>query len=699
MPFRSLSYNPPSRRRHIAGRHGGMLILVICLIVALPGCSSQSSSRAPKLSSDTTCAACNNFYEYANRTWLDTASIPPASGSWGVWSANDTRVLTQLHEILQTATAAASQPGQTASQKKLGLLNSSCMDSARAERDGIKPLRPALASISSIANPADIAREIARLHNDGVQAVFRFSSDVDRTGDLHYIATIEQGRQALSTQGYLANDSAANRRRIAYREHVTRTFVLAGESPDSAQLDAGRVLTLETALAKASMTRQQEDNESLTQMFRHFSLADLRKITPGFSWDNYLRDRNAPALSSLVVPQPEFLTAVAQLVSTRPVPEWRAYFRWQVLSDASRFLSSSFAGESFKFSQQSSGATVQEPRWQRCVREVSTDVPELLGRAYIEHTFSPESKARIDTMVKEIRAVLVERIKIVPWLTEPTRLQALQKANAFGVKIAYPDKWHDYTSLQITPGSFITARTQALRFENARMMERIDSLPDPEQWDFHGQYHYIPQSPTAWANWTEIIFPAAYLQSPNYDSTADMAANYGAIGVIIGHEMTHLFTAFGGDIDAKGRIRRWWTDTDSTRFAVLQARLVRQYNGYTVLDSATHVNGAATVSENLADVGGVELAFAALERSLAGKPRAARGDTTPEMRFFLSYARARVSKSRPAYLRTQVVSDGHAPSVARVNGPLSNSPEFARAFGCKPGDAMAPPDSMQTHIW
>jgi putative endopeptidase len=302
-------------------------------------------------------------------------------------------------------------------------------------------------------------------------------------------------------------------------------------------------------------------------------------------------------------------------------------------------------------------------------------------------------------MVTQIRAVLTERLKTVPWLTEPTRREALSKAKIFGVKIAYPDKWHDYSALRITPGSFVTQRAEAFQFESDRLMARIGHAQDPAEWDFHGQYHFVPQSPTAWANWDEIIFPAAYLQAPLYDSTADLATNYAGIGVVIAHEMTHLFTADGGDIDGAGLIRHWWTPTDSIRFAAIQNRLIQQYDRYTVLDSATHVNGTLTIGENLADVGGVELAYAALERAVAQSSKKAQSDTTPEKRFFLAYAHARVSKSRPEYLRQALANDGHAPSMFRVNGPLADFVPFGKIFGCKVGDPMMPADSMRTQIW
>jgi predicted metalloendopeptidase len=439
-------------------------------------------------------------------------------------------------------------------------------------------------------------------------------------------------------------------------------------------------------------------------MFRHLSLARLEHDAPGFAWTTYLRERrvaNVARMDSLIVQAPSYYNEVAKLATERPMSEWRAYLRWRLLATNAPFLSDPFVREDFDWARRSSGVTAMTPRWDRCAREIGADVPELLGRAYAERNFPAPSKARIDSMVTQIRAVLVERIATVPWLTEPTRKLALEKARRFGVKIGYPDKWHDVSALRVTPGAFVTQRAAAQRFEADRMAARIGRVPDRAEWDYHSYYHFVPQSPTAWANWDEIIFPAAYLQPPLYDPSASIADNFGAIGVIIGHEMTHLFTADGGDVDARGRVRHWWTPTDSARFADVQARMIRQFDGYTVLDSATHVSGSRTLSENLADLGGIELAFAAMQRMLARQPRSvvAAGDTTEEMRFFLSYARSRVAKYRPEHLRQVVKNDWHAPAIWRVNGPLSDFDGFAKTFGCEAGSAMLRGEGERVRVW
>lgn len=651
---------------------------------------------------DSTCAACHDFYSWANRAWLDTASIPASRAEVGTWSANEARVTAQLRAVLESA-AAIPRARATSTDRMLGTLYATCMDSARANADGVTPLIPALRAIDAIRTPGDLARVLAQLHRDGVPAAFTFASEVDRTGAvLRYAGSLDVQRLPLGAHGYAATDSAARERIARYREHIARTFALAGDPPTSAEREASAVVAVETALARA--TPPAPEDISVADMFHHVSVAQLERDGPGFDWATYLRTRGAPPMDSMLVQVPSYFTAFARIASSRPMSDWRAYLRWRLLATASPFLSDAFVRESFDESRQSTGATAIAPRWERCVREISADVPEVLGRAYVARTFPPSAKARIDSMVTQIRAVLLQRLAGVPWLTDATRRTALDKARHFGVKIGYPERWHDVSALRIEPGAFITERDAAQRFESDRIVARIGRVPDRREWDYHSFYHFVPQSPTAWANWDEIIFPAAYLQPPLYDSTASIAANYGAIGIVIGHEITHLFTADGGDVDADGRVHHWWTPTDSARFAAIRQRMIRQFDAYTVLDSATHVNGTLTLSENLADLGGVELAYAAMERALARqRPSARTGiasrDTTPEMRFFLSYARFRVSKTRPERLREALTSDGHAPSFARVNGPLSDFAEFASAFDCKRGDPMVRPDSVRVRIW
>lgn len=685
-----------SRRFLVAASLGCALVVLAVGVAGAPVGAQSSASAAPRAA--VPCPACTDFYSWANRAWLDTASIPATSSEVGTWSANDARVTAQLRAAMEAAAATRSAHASFA-DRTLGLMYASCMDSARANALGIAPIASELAVIDAMKTPADLARELARLHRRGVNALFTLSSDVDRSTDLHYAATLDPQRLPLGAHGYTPTSAAGRERLARYRAHVARTFALAGESSANAARHADIVVSVDSALAAA--TPPEPDDIAVADMFRHATMAQIERDGAGFDWPAYLRARNAPRIDSAITMAPSYFAGAARLVTSRPISDWRAYLRWRVLTTSSPFLSDAFVDEDFGWTRASTGAAANAPRWERCVREISADVPEVAGRAYVERNFPPSAKAHIDSMVRQIRAVLMERIATVPWLTDATRSATLDKARHFGVKIGYPDRWHDVSALHVVAGPFITQRAAAQRYEADRMIARIGTAPDRREWDYHSYYHFVPQSPTAWANWDEIIFPAAYLQAPLYDSTASIATNYGAIGIIIGHEMTHLFTADGGDIDARGAVHHWWTPTDSARFAAVQQRLIHQYDGYTVLDSATHVNGTLTLSENLADLGGVELAYAALERALARHPelRRPRGDTTLEQRFFLSYARDRASKMRPERMRSALESDGHAPSQWRTNGPLSDFAGFAKAFGCAPGDPMARPDSVRARVW
>lgn len=702
-----------SRLKPSTGRSVGALLGVV-LTALVTACaprgatslaSTNGGARATAQDTTTTCAACSDFYTYANRSWLDTAAIPATMSDWGAFSANSAGVTASLHAILQDATSASVAPGSR--EAMLGGYYASCMDSTRAERDGLAPLHATLTRIAAITDRADIVRALATLRRAGVPVAFSFSSDVDRVGARRYIAMVEQGGMGLPVDTYLSTTPPAVTRRKAYATHVEHVFMLAGASASEAARDAGYVLAMETGLARGSLTRLQLVQATLSDFYREVSFSALMASAPDFPWADYLRTLEAPTPDTVIAPAPDFVAGVDRLLRERSVAEWRAYFRWRVLSDASPFLSRSFVEEHYRWASGATGTAVIPPRAERCVTATSDGLPELLGRSYAERSLSPASKARMNDMVEQIRAVLIERLATVPWLSAESRPVALEKAQRFGVKIGYPDSWHDYSALKLEPGAFVTMRAAALEFETDRLIQRIGQVPNPAEWDYHGQYRFVPQSPTAWANWDEIIFPAGYLHPPLFDSTADLATNLGGIGVVIAHEMTHLFTAGGGDIDQAGRIRRWWTTGDSTQFAAVAVRAVSQYNGYSLLDSATHVNGSLTLDENLADIGGVELAYAALVRTLeqrraAGSGsdlRPAAGDTTPEQRFFLAYARSRVSKSRPEYLRQSLASDAHAPSQFRVNGPLANYPSFAETFACQAGNAMVRPESVRVRIW
>ncbi|MBV9107949.1 MAG: M13 family metallopeptidase, partial [Gemmatimonadetes bacterium] len=436
---------------------------------------------------------------------------------------------------------------------------------------------------------------------------------------------------------------------------------------------------------------QQRDPNAI---YHKLSMAQVRALAPNFDWTSFLREAGAPAVDSVLVRQPDFITAVGRLMQTVPVADWQTYFRWRLADGMASRLSSAFVNEDFAFGRRFTGATEQQPRWKRCLGEADNGLGELLGQAYVQRAFPPAAKSRADEMVRNLRTALADRIRHLTWMSDATKQQALAKLDAFQQKIGYPSKWRDYTALQVRPGSFAENAMAAARFAYERQMAKIGKPVDRTEWGM------TPPTVNAYysAPMNEIVFPAGILQPPFFDPNADDATNYGAMGAVIGHEATHGFDDEGRQYDAAGNLRDWWTAEDAARYTAQAQRIVDQFNGYTAVDTL-HLNGKLTAGENIADLGGLTIAYAAMEKSLEGKPRQIINGYTPEQRFFLGWARVWREVNRPEYSRMLVTVDPHSPGRWRVNGPLSNMPEFAQAFHCQPGDPMVRPDSVRVQIW
>jgi putative endopeptidase len=454
------------------------------------------------------------------------------------------------------------------------------------------------------------------------------------------------------------------------------------------------VLALETRLAGASMPRVAMRDPNAT--YHKMSLAEFQAITPHIDMKRYLDQVGAGTVTVVNVRQPDFFRTVDTLVTTVPLEDWKAYLRWRAASSASPALSSAFVNQSFSWQQNLSGAKELRPRWKRCAGATNAVLGEAVGEEYVRRTFTPAAKARALAMVNNLRDVLRERIGQLAWMSDSTKSQALVKLNAFTRKIGYPDKWRDYSALQVKQGAFAENLQAATRFSNAREWKKLGKPVDRTEWAMTPPTVNAYYSPLL----NEIVFPAGILQPPFYDAGADDAVNYGGMGAVIGHEMTHAFDDQGRQFDASGNLRDWWTAQDAAAYKARAQLVSDQFDRYTVLDSATHVNGKLTLGENLADLGGLTIAYAAFQKSLAGKARPANIDGfTPEQRFFLSWAQVWRESSRPEAARVQVNTNPHAPAQWRVNGPLSNMPEFARAFSCKAGDPMVRADSLRAQIW
>jgi putative endopeptidase len=452
-------------------------------------------------------------------------------------------------------------------------------------------------------------------------------------------------------------------------------------------------MDIETALAKPAMTRVQLRDPNAN--YHRVTAAELTKLAPGFNWPSFFASEGRADISTINVQNPVFLQAADSLLTSTSLDDWKAYLRWHLLDASAPSLNSTFVNEDFRFSSTLSGAKEMLPRDKRCARATDAGLRDALGQAYVAQYFTPQAKARALEMVRNLESVFHDRLQTLGWMTDTTKTQATAKLAAFTNKIGYPDKWRDYSTLTLKPGSFLNNQIAVRQYERRRTLARIGQPLDRTEWGM------TPPTVNAYYNpsMNEIVFPAGIMQPPFFDPNADDAVNYGGMGAVIGHEMTHGFDDQGSQFDAQGNLRNWWSPSDLTKFKTGTGLVASQFDAYTVLDSV-HVNGKLTLGENLADLGGLSIAYAALEKALAEKGRPPDIDGfTPEQRFFLAWAQIWRQNITPEAQRVRINTDPHSPGQWRTNGPLSNLPQFAAAFGCKPGDPMVRPDSVRPVIW
>jgi putative endopeptidase len=494
---------------------------------------------------------------------------------------------------------------------------------------------------------------------------------------------------------YTNTDPASDSLRRKYVAHVARSFVLAGETQAQADADAQKVMSIETELAQASMTRVARRDPNA--MYHKTSVADLKALAPQIDWTLYFRTVGLTSPIAFVnVAQPEFMKRVNSLIETKPLEDWRAYLRYHLIASAAPWLTSAFANEDFAYNSLYSGAKQMLPRWKRCLRTTDSQLGEALGEAYVAKTFSPAAKAQAKQIIDDIRSSFHDRLLKLTWMSDSTRSYALSKLASMNEKVGYPDRWRDYGRLGVGEGAFVPNLFASRAFEWERIVHRPGQLVDKTEWGMTVPTVNAYYDPTI----NEMVFPAGALAPQTFDPNGDLASNYGSLGGSwAGHELTHGFDDEGRRFDAAGNLRDWWTPQDSVRFTQQANRIVQQFSAYIQVDTV-HVNGALTLGENLADFGGLVIAYDALERALdrTGKREIIDG-YTPEQRFFIAYAQSWRTHTRPEQLRSRVKTDPHAPSEWRTNGPVSNMPEFAKAFGCKPGDPMVRSSDVVPTIW
>jgi len=642
---------------------------------------------------DRSVSACTDFYQFANGGWVKNNPVPAAFSRWGSFDELAENNQGNLFTILRSA-AASGNSQANADLRKLGTFYSSCMDSVGAERAGAQPIKAELDRIDAVKNRAQLEAEIARLHARGVPLLFGFGAQQDFKNSTSVIAGIGQGGLSLPDRDYYLN---AEKRyvdiRTNYVDHVARMLQLVGESSSQAAADAQKVMAIETGLAKPAMTRvQMRDPNAL---YHKMTSVELAQLAPGFNWPTFFSGEGRADISTINVSNPEFLKAADAMLSSVPLDDWKAYLRWHLTDAAAGSLSSAFVSEDFRFGSTLSGAKEMLPRNKRCTRATDAGLRDALGQAYVAQYFTPQAKQRALEMVRNLESVFHDRLQTLGWMSDTTKVQATAKLAAFTNKIGYPDKWRDYSTLTIKPGHFLDNQVAVREYERRRTLARIGQPVDRTEWGM------TPPTVNAYYNpsMNEIVFPAGIMQPPFFDPKADDAVNYGGMGAVIGHEMTHGFDDQGAQFDAQGNLRNWWGASDLEKFKRGTGLVASQFDGYTVLDSV-HVNGKLTLGENLADLGGLSVSYAALEKALAQKGRPALIDGfTPEQRFFLAWAQIWRQNITPEAQRVRINTDPHSPGEWRTNGPVSNMPQFAAAFGCKPGDAMVRPDSVRPVIW
>jgi len=633
----------------------------------------------------------DDFYQYVNGGWLKAHPIPAAYSSWGSFNEVDERNKLALHAILDRAAAAAS-PGPI--ERQVGDFYASGMNEAAIDAAGIAPLQPELARLAALRTAADVQAAIAHLHRFGINVGFDLTSEQDPADSTMMIAAGGQAGLGLPERDYyLRDDEKSKKLREQYLAHVAQMFELAGDPPAAAQAGAQAVLRLETALARGS--KSNVDLRDPVANYHKMPPADLQKLTPHFDWAAYFQGLGIASPGAIDVGQPDFFKTFDAEIAGTPVADWQAYCRWHLIHAAATALSQPFVEANFEFYGRTLTGTQQlRERWKRVLDVTNGAIGEALGQLYVAECFPPESKARMLKLVGHLRAALRERIQTLEWMDAPTKAAALQKLDALGVKIGYPDKWIDYRKLTIDRGPYVLNVLRADEFNVRRELDKIGKPVDRTEWGMTPptvNAYYDPQM-------NEIVFPAGILQPPFFDAAADDAVNYGGIGAVIGHEMTHGFDDQGRQYDAHGNLKEWWTPASADRFKERAAGIIRQFSGYVAIDDL-HLNGELTQGENIADLGGVKISYAALQKALAGRPPEKIGGFTPEQRFFLSFASIWHENQRPQSVRLQVNTDPHSPTQFRVNGPLSDLPEFYAAFNVPEGAPMRRPAADRVTIW
>jgi putative endopeptidase len=618
---------------------------------------------------------CNDFYAYACSKWLVRNPIPADRSSWGRFNELQQRGEYIVREILEKASAV--RPDRSADEQKIGDYYASCMDESAVEKAGTKPLDPDFKSIAAIKSKGDLPREIVRLHREGNGALFEFDSGADFKNASQIIAQVDQGGMGMPDRDYYFKDDPKSvELRQKYVEHVARMFVLLGDKQATADAEAKVVMGIETELAKGAL--DQTTRRDPQKIYHKLSNQELAALSPAFNWNIYFEGVGAPRFDSLNVVEPDFFKNMQQVVNAHSLDEWKTYLRWHEVHANAPMLPAAFVNENFEFFGKTMQGTKElRPRWKRCVGFVNNDLGDAVGKIYVQQTFGAEGKERTLAMVDALEKALSEDISSLPWMSPDTKAQAIVKLHAITNRIGYTDKWRDYSALQVVRGDALGNSQRANQNDLQRRLNKIGKLLDKRDWP------YPPMTINASYNPQEnnITFPAGILQPPFYDNQADDAMNFGGIGAVIGHELTHGFDDQGSQFDAEGNLRDWWTPDDKKKFEERTSCVSNQYGNFVAVDDLK-LNGKLTLGENAADNGGLRIAYMALLSRMAGKEPPPIDGLTAKQRFFLGWANVWCRNQTDARSRMLATVDPHSPSKYRVNGTISNMPEFREAYHC-----------------
>ena len=671
-------------------------VLFACLFVASTFAFSQSSAQRGIEIGDLDRAAqpCDDFYQFANGTWRSNNPIPASQARWSRrWQAGE-NAKDRLHDILEGASADKSA-SKGSTEQIIGDYYAACMDESRVNALGIDPIKPWFAKIDGARDMAALQGVIADLQDIGVSAPFAMGSSPDPHKPSWMLADIGASGLSLPDRDYYLKPEARFKdAREKYVAHVTSMLKLVGWDQKSAATAAQTIMTIETKLAEASLDNVALRDPAATD--HNTTFAQLQAIAPHVDWASYFKHERLPNDVDLNVDEPKFMQEVDRQMQQTSLADWKVYLKWQLLNSVANSLSAPFVEEEFAFNgKYLAGIAEMKPRWKRCAEQEDRLLGEALGKKYVEKYFPPEAKARMQDMVRNLLAAMRDDILTRPWMSDETKEKAMAKIATFNPKIGYPDKWKDYTRVEIRRDAYFEDMIAGRKYVQEDDMAQIGKLVDRGRWGM------TPPTSDAYYNplQNEIVFPAGILQPPAFDINAVDAVNYGAIGVVIGHEISHGFDDEGAQYDFLGRLRNWWTDADLKNFQARGACVADQFDHY-FIEKDIHHNGKLVLGESIGDLGGAKIAYLAYEKSLEGKPRPADIDGfTPEQQFFIAWGQFRGDEIRPEAARLMVQSDPHPIAKYRVIGPLSNLPEFQKAWSCKADAPMVRPEGKRCEVW